>query len=295
MTLPGAPTPATYLRAALPAVPGIGSLPGVRRTGDTLPTTARQADGVAVDTEHLARYSAVCGFGLRADLPLTYPHVLAFGLQMQLLTGADFPFPAVGLVHVANRFEAARPLSTRERLDLTVRAADLRLHPRGHQFSVVTQASSDGELVWRGISTYLRRGPGGRPSGNSPGPRLDDPPVGPTTWRVPGDTGRRYAAVSGDRNPIHLTRLTARAFGFPRPIAHGMWTAARCLAAIEGRLPAAPDVDIAFAKPVLLPTTVAFGYRAMADGGELAVTSSGGERVHLVGTVRAGGLSQARA
>src|SRR5680860_668760 len=127
MTLPGAPTPATYLRAALPAVPGIGSLPGVRRTGDTLPTTARQADGVAVDTEHLARYSAVCGFGLRADLPLTYPHVLAFGLQMQLLTGADFPFPAVGLVHVANRFEAARTVrSRRSRVD-SGRAASNRL------------------------------------------------------------------------------------------------------------------------------------------------------------------------
>lgn len=288
MSLPGAPTPATYLRAALPAVPGIGSLPGIRRSGNTLPTGTRQAEAVTVDPDHLARYAEVCGFGLRADLPLTYPHVLAFGLQMQLLTGSDFPFPAVGLVHIANRFEASRPLATAERLDLSVRAADLRLHTKGHQFSVVTEVSEGGETVWRGTSTYLRRGPGGRP-GDGPGPRLDDPPVGPAVWRVPGDTGRRYAAVSGDRNPIHLSALTARAFGFARPIAHGMWTAARCLAAIEGRLPADPDVDIAFAKPVMLPTTVAFGYRDTADGGELAVTGRDGERVHLVGTVRAGG------
>ena len=291
MGLPSAPTPATYLRAALPAVPGLRSLPGIRRTRDTLPGRRVEARDVAIDADHLERYRRLCGFGLRSELPLTYPHVLGFGLQMQLLTGADFPFPAVGLVHVANRFQAARPLTTGERLDLSVAAVDLRLHPKGHQFSVVTQASVAGELVWRGTSTYLRRGPGGRPSATGPGPRLEDPPAGPALWRIPGDLGRRYAAVSGDRNPIHLTRLTARAFGFGRPIAHGMWTAARCLAAVEGRLPRDPDVDIAFASPVLLPSTVRFGYRSTADGGELALTGSHGERVHLVGTVRRGGLA----
>ena len=76
--------------------------------------------------------------------------------------------------------------------------------------------------------------------------------------RVPDDIGRRYAAVSGDVNPIHLNPLAAKAFGFPRAIAHGMWTHARSLAALEGRLPAGPlTVRAQFAKPVLLPSTVA--------------------------------------
>lgn len=294
MSLPGAPTPATYLRAALPALPGIGSLPGVRRSGDVLPDRRLESRGVVTDPAHLARYADVCGFAHRGDLPLTYPHVLGFGLQMQLLTARDFPFPAVGIVHVANRFEAARPLPADEPLDVTVQARDLALHAKGRQFDVVTEARADGELVWRGTSTYLRRGAGGRSSSRAPGPQLAEPPTGPALWRVAADTGRRYAAVSGDRNPIHLTRLTARALGFPRPIAHGMWTVARCLAAIENRLPRDPVVDVAFASPVLLPTTVRFGYRSGADGGELAVTSPDGGRVHLVGTVRTGGLSAPR-
>lgn len=292
--LPGAPTPATYLRAALPALPGIGSLPGVRRSGVALPDRRLEAQDVVPDPSHLERYAAVCGFARRSELPLTYPHVLGFGLQMQLLTGRDFPFPAVGIVHVANRFEASRPLSVDEPLDLTVHARDLALHAKGRQFDVVTEASAGGMVVWRGTSTYLRRGAGGRASSPAPGPRLAEPPTGPGVWRVAGDTGRRYASVSGDRNPIHLTRLTARALGFPRPIAHGMWTVARALAAVENRLPPDPVVDVAFASPVMLPTTVRFGYRSGTGGAELAVTSRDGDRVHLVGTVSAGGLSPAR-
>ena len=62
-------------------------------------------------------------------------------------------------------------------------------------------------------------------------------PTGTVEWRLPGDLGRRYAAVSGDRNPIHLYPLTAKALGFPRQIAHGMWSLARCVAALENRLP----------------------------------------------------------
>ena len=59
--------------------------------------------------------------------------------------------------------------------------------------------------------------------------------------------------MSGDHNPIHLYPITAKALGFPRQIAHGMWTMARCVAALENRLPDAVRVDVAFKKPVLLP------------------------------------------
>ncbi len=102
---------------------------------------------------------------------------------------------------------------------------------------------------------------------------------------MPGDTGRRYAAVSGDRNPIHLYPLTARAFGFPRAIVHGMWLKARVLAALEARLPDAFSVDVAFKAPVLLPSTVSF-VAAQDDGTwRLDVRSAKSGRPHLIGTV----------
>jgi acyl dehydratase len=123
---------------------------------------------------------------------------------------------------------------------------------------MMSTVRSGEELVWEETSTFLRRGHGD-PDAADPGPTFEDVPASGTEWRLPGDLGRQYAAVSGDRNPIHMYGLTAKAFGFPRQIAHGMWSKARCLAALEGRLPDALTVEVAFKKPVLLPGTVAFG------------------------------------
>ena len=99
-------------------------------------------------------------------------------------------------------------------------------------------------------------------------------------WHLPDDLGRRYASVSGDRNPIHMHSLTAKAFGFPRAIAHGMWTKARCIAALEPSLPNAYQVDVDFRKPILLPAQVDFE----RTGERFRVRS--GDKVHLLGRIR---------
>ncbi|KFG74405.1 MaoC/PaaZ C-terminal domain-containing protein [Streptomyces mutabilis] len=98
-------------------------------------------------------------------------------------------------------------------------------------------------------------------------------------WRLAGDVGRRYGAASGDRNPIHLHPFTARLFGFPRAIAHGMWTVARCLA--EHGTPDAAVVRADFRAPVLLPGTVVYG----AGDGRFELRGGDGRRQHLCGEV----------
>ncbi|MPY64155.1 MaoC family dehydratase, partial [Streptomyces spongiae] len=98
-------------------------------------------------------------------------------------------------------------------------------------------------------------------------------------WHLAGDVGRRYGAASGDRNPIHLHPLTARLFGFPRAIAHGMWTVARCLA--EHGTPGAAFVRAEFRAPVLLPGTVTYA----AEGGRFELRGHD-DRVHVTGEVR---------
>ena len=274
-----------YAKAVAPTVPGLSLLPGVRRSGRDLPDLEVTQPGVRVDADRLAEYAEVCGFGLRDTVPATYPHILAFPLHMALMTDGSFPFPLMGLVHVANRITQHRPVRTSEVLDLRVHAANLRPHPKGRQFDLVSEAHVDGEPVWHGVSTMLRRGGGGeRPAGGG-----DERPVpaGPTRWRLGGDLGRRYAGVSGDRNPIHLYGATAKAFGFPRQIAHGMWSKARCLAALAPRLPDAFEVDVEFRKPILLPATVAFGATASgASGTDFALTDARKGTPHLVGTAR---------
>ncbi|MGH8971526.1 MAG: hypothetical protein ACRDV1_16425, partial [Actinomycetes bacterium] len=76
--------------------------------------------------------------------------------------------------------------------------------------------------------------------------------------------------------------------GFPRTIAHGMWAKARCLAALEGRLPDAVEVDVEFRKPLLLPSTVLLRAEPVGDGWDLALSARSSGKPHLVGTVRPG-------
>jgi acyl dehydratase len=278
------------LKAALPAIPVVNRVPGLRRSGSTLPPLTLTRDDVAVDRAHVAAYAEVCGFAVKETLPLTYPHLLAFGLHLAIMTDASFPFPAMGTVHLENSLTQHRPIGASERLEVTARPAHLRAHPKGRVFDLVTEVRSAGELVWEETSTFLRTGAGdpAAPASRLP---LEVVPAGGVEWRLPGDLGRRYAAVSGDHNPIHLYALTAKAFGFPRQIAHGMWSKARCLAALEGRLPDAVTVDVAFKKPVLLPGTVAFGSRREADGYAFSLTDPRTGAPHLVS--RAGGPTPA--
>jgi hypothetical protein len=228
---------------------------------------------VEVDRGHLAAYDRVCGFRLGDELPATYPHVLAFPLAIELLTGR-FPFSPLGLVHVANRIEQARPLRADERLDLRVRAEDLRPHERGTRFDVVAE-TADG--AWRARSTYLHRERGGGSKGGEA-----EPPAASAIWRVPGDIGRRYAAVSGDANPIHRNGLAAKAFGQPGAIAHGMWTKARCLAALEGALPDAYAVEVRFKAPLRIPGRAAFSFA------DRRFEVWAGAKPHLEGTITPG-------
>jgi hypothetical protein len=275
------------LKAALPVVPGLNRVPGVRKSGSTLPRLALTRHDVSVDRAKVAAYAEVCGFPVKETLPLTYPHILAFGLHITIMTDAAFPFPAIGTVHLENSITQHRAISAAERLQVTAHPADLRAHPKGRVFDIRTRVHSSGELVWEEVSTFLRRGHG---SDDAPASdkRLSDVASTGITWKLSGDLGRRYAAVSGDHNPIHLYGLTAKAFGFPRQIAHGMWSKARCIAALEGRLPDAVAVDVAFKKPILLPGRVAFGSRRESDGYAFAVTDPTSGAPHLLGRATSG-------
>jgi hypothetical protein len=256
-----------YARAAAPLIPGASLLPFVPGGGGEIPEIDLELEGAKADPAAVAAYARICGFPLRDHLPPTYPQVLAFPLQMAVMADGGFPFGAVGLVHVENRIEQRRRIGLDEELTIRVRPTKLQPHPKGRTFALLTEVSVGGQKAWAGVSTMLRRG-GGAPDGESGGepfPALPTDVPASAEWRLGGDLGRRYAAVSGDRNPIHMHSLTAKPLGFPAAIAHGMWTKARSLAALDSRLPDAFAVDVRFRKPILLPARVEF---ASADEGE---------------------------
>jgi MaoC like domain len=271
--------------AGATVLPVARKLPGISAPHE-LPDRFIERREVEVDRVHLAAYDRVCGFRLRDQLPPTYPHMVAFPLAMELMTDTSFPFPVMGLVHIANRIELVRPMTAAEPFDVRVWAADLADHDRGRQFQIHAQASVSGELAWKSASTYLHREKSANKeksskSGSSNGAGLRS--GGHAVWEVPGDLGRRYAAVSGDRNPIHLHPLSAKLFGMKAPIAHGMWTKARCLAALEGELPDAYTVDVSFKLPIFLPSKVVFS----TDIHHFEVHAQKDGKPHLSGEVSA--------
>ena len=280
----------------LPGVPGLGGLYArgaglavarrVRSGPSTLPSVDYVVRGVRASSEHLTEYQHLLGESASDELPAGFVHVLAFPVATALMVRSDFPLSLVGLVHLANRVTQRRPLTLGDALDVRASAADLRPHRSGTQVDLVTEVSVDGALAWRGVSTYLARGvflAGSVDDSSAP----FSPPTPTGRWTLDGDVGRRYAAVSGDRNPIHLSALSAKALGFPRAIAHGMYTASRALADVGAGRGDAFDWSVEFVKPVLLPGTVTVRVAgAPADGFTFAGWDARSGKPHLTGSVR---------
>ncbi|MGH3241752.1 MAG: MaoC family dehydratase, partial [Spirillospora sp.] len=152
---------------------------------------------------------------------------------------------------------------------------------------LISELAVNDETAWTGRGTYLARGAtasSGPPDDPEPREARSEHPA--ARWRVTADTGRRYARISGDINPIHLHPLPARLLGFPGAVAHGMWTAARCVATVTGRLPDAHSLDAVFRTPVALPSTVELALAAVADGWDLTLRPEHGRRPHLVASLR---------
>ena len=263
-----------------------------RRSTELRPSALRLSD-VAIDRARLQTYQRVCGYRTSDVLPPAFAHLLGFGLSMERMTRADFPFPLLGLVHIRNVISQSRPLTASELVDVTVWADGLADHRAGKQIELHTEVSAADGVVWREVSTYLHRS---KPSGGKPAGEAREQPVErdetgadvfavPAQIEVPGDIGRAYAAVSGDRNPIHLSDLSARAFGFKKAIAHGMWLAARAAAHYEGRLPDGFTYDVSFRAPLFLPGKVLLSSTPKPDGWDLEITGRKSGRTHLSGSI----------
>lgn len=279
-----------YLKSALPLIPGASSLPFVPGGGDAIPEELGfELRGVEPSPARIADYTRVCGFDLRDTLPPTFPHILAFPLQMAVMSDGSFPFGAVGLVHIENSIAQSRPIGSSEKLDLKVWPTPLESHAKGQVFSLRTEISAGGEVVWTEVSTMLRRGKGEAqaPRSNALEIPVLDPETAPNaTWKLPGDLGRRYGAVSGDRNPIHMHSFTARPLGFRSAIAHGMWTKARALAQLGNRLPGSFETEVRFRRPVFLPARVDFTSATNGEQTLFSVRDSGDATPHLDGVLR---------
>lgn len=267
-----------------------GALPLVPR-GNRLPGRTLTVNDVPIDRANVAEYAAVTGLRYGNNVPLTYPFVLSYPTMMSLVTGFDFPFAAIGSVHIENQITQYRPIAVTDKVAVRMRAENLREHRRGLLVDLVTDLSVGGDFqdtAWHQVTTFLHQQRTSLSDEPKPPPQKQPklPPPG-TVLRITAGRIRRYAAVGGDHNPIHTNPIAARLFGFPTVIAHGMFSAAAVLTNIEARLPDAVRYSVRFGKPVLLPATLGLYLDERDDGWDLSLRNIAKGYPHLTGDIRA--------
>ncbi|MGV9709337.1 MaoC family dehydratase [Gordonia sp. NPDC003424] len=275
ITLDSAPsTTEVYSKAVGAMLPVIGK-PARVPADASIPDRHYRLDDVRVDAERLHAYTRVTGQRFGGTLPITYPFVLQFPLAMKVMTDNDFPFGAVGSVHVENSIHRLRPIGIGEPLTIDTHAENLREHRKGLLIDMISHISVGSELATTQVATFLkqqRTSLSDEPRG--PEPKAATPPPPDAVLSVDLGRIRAYADASGDRNPIHMGNLPAKAFGFPRAIAHGMWSAAAAVANVEAHLPDDVTYAVRFGKPILLPAKVNL-YTRRIDGAGAGSAASG--------------------
>ena len=264
-----------------------GALPFIPRD-ERLPERTLLVADMPIEASNVAAYAAITGLRYRNAVPLTYPFALTFPTVMELITGFDFPFSAIGAVHVENTITAHRPIAVSDTVGVRVHAESLREHRKGLLVDVVTEVHVGNEPAWHQVTTFLhqqRTSLSSEPKPEPPPPPKLPPPN--AILRITPRQIRRYAAIGGDRNPIHTRVVGAKLFGFPTVIAHGMFSAAAVLANIEGQLPDAVRYSVKFGKPVLLPASLGLYTERVSGGWDIALRNMAKGYPHLTGSVRA--------
>ncbi|TRW87907.1 dehydratase [Mycolicibacterium sp. 018/SC-01/001] len=262
-----------------------GALPFIPR-GDTLPERRLTVEELRIDPAHVAEYANVTGLRFANTVPLTYPFALTFPTVMALITGFDFPFAAMGSVHVENHITQYRPIAVTDTVSAAVHAENMREHRRGLLVDVITDVKVGNETAWHQVTTFLHQQRTSLSDEPKP-PPAKQPKLGPPNAVLSITPGRirHYASVGGDHNPIHTNAVAAKLFGFPTVIAHGMFSAAAVLANVEGQLPDAVTYSVKFAKPVILPAKAGLYVDRRSDGWELTLRHLSKGHPHLTGTL----------
>jgi len=253
--------------------------------GQDVPRFEAEMDEVSIS--QLAEYQAICGFPSSSVVPVTMPQVIAAPLHMAVLTHPSFPLPAMGLVHVSSRITAERAILDHERLSVRVWVEGQRPARKGVEVDLMTVVSVNGEQVWQSVTTCLSMAAKGHGEKTAPPPVPSPDPTRSSVWSMPSDLGRRYGAIAGDKNPIHLWPITAKLFGFKRHIIHGMWLLGRVVAELdtdvgEGRV----QIDVAFKRPVFLPGKATFSAGPHEGGVAFRLDNPERGKTHLFGEVR---------
>lgn len=232
----------------------------------------------------VARYRRLVGEGCDG-LPLTYFYLLAQRAQLAVMVADGYPYAVPGMVHVGNALRRHQPPQADRPYSVGV-AVDFRTDEQQREWAAFEVAfEQNGRLVASCHSDYLaRRPPQRRAAAAGESGVLPGPDGGRQDWTFDARAGWRYAGVSGDYNPIHLSGWMARLFGFRRPIVQGMYAQARAAAVIErdAQRPLT-EISVRFRRPLSLPGHALLSWDRDGAQGRFALQSPDGGTLHLYG------------
>ena len=229
-----------------------------------LPNIQASWTGATVDTAALQEYLTVLDLKTDTVLPVLYPHVMAGSMHMNMLSHKAFPIRLLGAVHLKNRIVQHSAISIEETMDFHSEIGAYRLVEKGVEFDFSTRVVVAGQTAWEEVSTYFMAGKFGGRENPSSETSFDLSKLESANdqgqWHVPANRGKQYAKITGDYNPIHMSSLAAKLFGFKRDIAHGFGVLAQGIqrssawAGVDMEKPL--QVDVIFKGPVFLDSQV---------------------------------------
>ncbi len=271
---------------------GLGRPQGKRLDGlaGDPPLLLAETPRFTYDPRRIRQFREVCGYTEGdAEVPVVYSEILFVAPLAEMIVHPSFPLSPLGLIHIRQRITQHRAIRPGEEASLSCRISEMRETERGIELDARMEILAKGECVWEGLATFLSRNEDTR-SGKSRTRRSGDRPAPPepmASTHLEGDTGRRYAAVSGDYNPHHLWPWSAKLLGYKRPIAHGIWTLAHALAVLERETEIAYpcEIDAHFKRPIFMPGDIALSWEKREGGFSYEVRDPNSGAPHLVGNV----------
>lgn len=269
--------------------------------GSALPPIQAHWKGAMADAARIEKYCAACGLAYDGHYPLLYPHVLTSAIHIDIISQPEFPLSPMGAVHTRIHVLQHEPIPAGAVVDIHCELAETRVLKQGVEFDITTTLTQEGKPLWESISANLIRGKKyGEPVDPSPLAQLPElgTELAETSWDVPKDMGWRYAKITGDYNPIHVSRVMARIMGFDRDLIHGMWSAARCLGQLpnlDGEGPV--RADLLFKGPVYMGSSVEMKYGPGETGQAFEIYCADNPRPVVRGRIQhadAGGMLVSR-
>ena len=252
-----------------------------------------------LDPQRVANYHRLVAWrpGIAAVIHPNYVQVLSFPMQMAMMSSHPFPFKTLGLVHLANDIKINFLPEQVSVIELRTSFTKLQIHKRGYVIGVSTRAYVQDKLAIEASSDYLARSRHTHLASDShlqdyektPVPNLDSAKFD-TELAFASNSGRQYARVSNDFNPIHLSALSAKMFGFKRAIIHGMFSKALCVSRLISGEPA--RISASFLQAIYLPSAVRLSSQSVVQGQALIFALSSEQQnkqsIHLHGRIEYG-------